>query len=116
MLVKVILLVALALPPFAWLLAMQMRAFSARALYIAGQDKFPDLHPNDIKAAANATPRPDAQDKLPEAVEAVRVWMVETYPEAIARFEMARRLSWIPPIAGLIVVAIWRVYFGDIFE
>lgn len=116
MLVKVILLVALALPPFAWLLVLQMRAISARALYIAAQDKFPDIHPNDIKAAAKAAPRSSVESQLPEAVEAVRVWMVETYPAAIERFALARRLSWIPPIVGLVVVAIWRVFFGDVFE
>jgi len=105
----IFLIVGLGICGFIWLLSVQMRGLTVRALFLAGQDKFPNINVGDVQAAAKAS----AGDARMEGdVGQVQAWLQETYPQAVQHLRLARRGAMVGPVLMLVVVAVWRFGFG----
>lgn len=109
---KLIFFSAFGLAALCWLLAVQMRAFTAQALYLAAQDRFRDMAGSDVKAAAKLSPLAARPDGVVSSVAEVADWLRDTYPQAVRHLAIARKASMIAPVVLLVLAAVWRFGFG----
>ena len=91
------------------MVALQMRMLTARALFLAAQDRFADAAQGDLTFGVKASPL--ALDAGGQA-GIVQVWLRETYPVAVKHLRLARRATWIAPLLMLAVVVVWRFGLG----
>ncbi|MEM8617731.1 MAG: hypothetical protein AAGF20_12470 [Pseudomonadota bacterium] len=112
---KLILFSALGVPALAWLLALQMRALTVQALFLAAQDRFKGMDAPDVRLAAKASPGAPLSEVYGPAIVEAGDWLAETYPKAVGHLRLARRASLAAPLVLLAVAAVWRFGFGEIF-
>lgn len=105
----IFLIVGLGICGFIWLLSVQMRGLTVRALFLAGQDKFPKVNVGDVQVGAKATA---GKIRMEGEAGQVQEWLQATYPQAVQHLKLARLGTRLAPVLILLTVAVWRFGFG----